>query len=135
MLRALHIFIACLASFPFLVSSPRSFPRWYPASPAPLIDGKALLVGTSEGWCLEGVSRVLTGKQQPPQLPLGSTFPAVELLTPRNAGFSRQPLPDRSTFPSLNPLDLLPAKAGVPQVPVPYFPYESSPASFPECQT
>ena len=105
------------------------------ARSAPLNDGKALVVGTSEGWSLEGVPRVLTGKQQRPQLRVGSTFPTVELLTPRNAGFSRQALPGRSTLPSLNPLDLLPAKAGVPQVPVLYFPYESSPASFPECQT
>ena len=133
MLRALQIFTACLASFPFLVSPPRSIPRWNGGTyahaagnidpgimieltfdatrPAPLNDGKALVGGTSEGWSLEGVPRVLTGKQQRPQLPVGSTFPTVELLAPWNAGFSRQTTSLR------------------------WSPYESCPASFPQCQT
>ena len=64
MLRALQIFTACLASFPFLVSPPRSIPLKTPGTPS---------------------------KDQPSEVPFRSTFPStnLNLLAPWNAGFSR----------------------------------------------
>ena len=108
MLRALHIFIACLASFLFFVRSLRPLPRLRPVSPS---------------------------KQQPPQLPFRSTFPSLNRLTLSAIGYRLSAISFRSTFPAVNLL--APWNAGFSRQPtnVLVFPYESSPASFPPCQT
>jgi len=106
MLRALKYFIACLASFPFLVPNSPSRPVSHPVIPT---------------------------RHHPSQVPIRSTFPSVNSPAPWNAGFSRQPA--RSTFPSVNSPAPWNAGFSRQPTSVPYFPYEDCPASFPQCQT